>query len=154
MRAPVPLPAPADDPLIDAENRRTGARNAEGAGEAAYVDFNRRKPAMSELRNCPFCGSNNVTIREMSSKWGVPEYAAQCGTCLSLNGASLSEKAAAAAWNNRPALPGFFKAIIRKLEFSANQCELWENPEDAGIVAVEYRALSGKLKNWMETYER
>jgi len=50
-------------------------------------------------------------------------------------------------------IPPFFKDIIRKLEFSANQCELWEDPEDASIVALEYRALSDKLKRWMEQYE-
>lgn len=47
-------------------------------------------------------------------------------------------------------VPDFFKQIVRKLEFSANQCELWEDPEDASIVACEYRSLSDKLKRWMK----
>ena len=50
-------------------------------------------------------------------------------------------------------VPPFFKDIIRKLEFSANQCELWEEPEDVSIVACEYRSLSDKLKNWMADHE-
>ena len=49
-------------------------------------------------------------------------------------------------------VPDFFKQIVRKLEFSANQCELWEEPEDASIVACEYRSLSDKLKSWMEKH--
>ena len=49
-------------------------------------------------------------------------------------------------------VPSFFKDIIRKLEFSANQCELWEEPEDASIVSCEYRSLSDKLKKWIEQH--
>lgn len=106
----------------------------------------------SELRECPFCGGKSITIRKMPQEWDRPEYAAQCGACLTLNGTSLSEEAALKAWNNRPPPPAFFKEIIRKLEFSANQCEIWEEPGDASIVAVEYRSLSNKLKNWMEKH--
>lgn len=47
-------------------------------------------------------------------------------------------------------VPDFFKQIVRKLEFSAQQSELWENPEDYGIVAIEYRALAMKLEKWIE----
>lgn len=50
----------------------------------------------------------------------------------------------------QPEHPRFFNDIIRKLEFSAQQSELWEEPEDVSVVAIEYRALAMKLKNWME----
>ncbi len=49
-------------------------------------------------------------------------------------------------------VPDFFKQIVRKLEFSAHQSELWENPEDVSTVAIEYRALAMKLERWMEHY--
>ena len=47
-------------------------------------------------------------------------------------------------------VPPFFKDILRKLEFSAQQSELWEEPEDVSTVAVEYRALAGKLERWID----
>lgn len=47
-------------------------------------------------------------------------------------------------------VPDFFKQIVRKLEFSAQQSELWEYPNDVSIVAIEYRALAMKLEKWIE----
>lgn len=47
-------------------------------------------------------------------------------------------------------IPPFFKDILRKLEFSAQQSEIWENPEDISMAAIQYRALAVKLERWMD----
>lgn len=49
----------------------------------------------------------------------------------------------------QPEVPAFFKDIIIKLEFSAQQSELWEEPEDISAAAIQYRALALKLEQWM-----
>lgn len=51
----------------------------------------------------------------------------------------------------RPTVPDFFSDILRKLEYSAGQCELWEDCDhDASMAAIEFRALAMKLKDWMD----
>lgn len=66
--------------------------------------------------------------------------------------AIMCKKAAERIDELKTPLPSFFNDIIRKLEFSAEQSELWENPEDVGVVAIQYRALAMKLKMWMEKH--
>lgn len=54
-----------------------------------------------ELKSCPFCGCKEIAIREMPHVWDCPEFAAQCRSCLVINGTALSEDGAIKAWNTR-----------------------------------------------------
>lgn len=67
-----------------------------------------------ELLPCPFCGCDEVVIRQMPHGWDCSEYAAQCKRCLNINGTSLSKQAAVAAWNTR-ATPDYVKPLVEAL---------------------------------------
>lgn len=71
-----------------------------------------------ELLPCPFCGCTKIDIRRMPSQWQHPEYAAQCGECLTINGTTPSMEAAAEDWNQRttPTPPaGQVEAVARAI---------------------------------------
>lgn len=69
----------------------------------------------TELLPCPFCGGTEIEIRRMPSQWQHPEYAAQCGECLTINGTSLGMDAAAQEWNTR-ATPDYVKPLVDALK--------------------------------------
>lgn len=50
---------------------------------------------MEKLKNCPFCGSDNITI----SNWGL--WRCWCQDCLAKTADMLSQKEAIEAWNRR-----------------------------------------------------
>jgi hypothetical protein len=44
-----------------------------------------------------------------------------------------------------------FNEIAEKLDFAANQCQLWEdNDRDSAMAAIRFRALAIRLKTWMK----
>ena len=51
-------------------------------------------PTETKLRNCPFCGKDDLTISVMK-RWIT------CGDCLAMGPSALTESEAIAAWNAR-----------------------------------------------------
>ena len=63
---------------------------------------------MSELKPCPFCGSEFTQVRYMGGEWQEPSafssgYRGECCDCGATTAACATEAAAAAAWNRRTA---------------------------------------------------
>lgn len=52
---------------------------------------------MTDLRECPFCGSKMITVYE----WAMYDWAAQCDYCHSTGMHAASPEDAAKAWNTR-----------------------------------------------------
>lgn len=54
---------------------------------------------MEELKECPFCGSNDLTINEYENT--NLKYYVHCQVCLASGGRDLTEQQAIKAWNTR-----------------------------------------------------
>jgi len=94
---------------------------------------------MSELKNCPFCGSEAVlnSTKEFSNR----EYASvSCSECLVKTSVYSTEKGAIKAWNKRTDEQNLFKAMqeIRDSRF------IWE------VIPIATRAIQESSKYRLE----
>ena len=58
---------------------------------------------MDKLKPCPFCGGNEITIRQIEYAGIIePRFYAQCRNCFAQTGPGwITEKGAVEAWNRR-----------------------------------------------------
>lgn len=71
-----------------------------------------RRTKMEELKSCPFCGSNDVTMCKV-----YPSSYARCRVCGAEGGLRGSHDEAAAAWNSRTDAKG----LVVRLNVSDEQ---------------------------------
>ena len=55
---------------------------------------------MCKLRECPFCGSNNVSVWELEHD-GETVYFVQCNSCNAGTGVATDKQTVTQDWNNR-----------------------------------------------------
>ena len=56
---------------------------------------------MKKLKNCPFCGSDNIVIENYEDQIGGTLYNGVCIDCFASSGSAANETTAIILWNNR-----------------------------------------------------
>lgn len=102
-----------------------------------------------ELKPCPFCGSDKVTVsRTPHSKYGIL-YGIGCKSCNAHGSFRfIFEHYAIISWNTRPAeesLKAEVGRLRRALESIAENAEFWDDEDDS--LAVIYRICKRALRD-------
>jgi Lar family restriction alleviation protein len=100
---------------------------------------------MSELLNCPFCGSDEVTIGRFAASYIDPQHYVKCEQCDGATVSHASEEEAVSSWNRR-ATEGFHRNAV--IEQSAESKR--KSVDDATLeAAIE---VWGDMENCPLTY--
>lgn len=119
-------------------------------GEPVIAAQQQAGPVGDELRNCPFCGSDEVTIGSFGSSYNIPQHYVKCEQCGGAVANHDTEAEALAAWNQRAAQSG----QRASKEYDAAYKEECQTmlAEGVGYWKAKYEELAGQRAGVAEGY--
>ena len=102
-----------------------------------------------ELKNCPFCGGEKITIEGIEVE-GITWYRSKCITCFSEGQIFANESETASAWNQRHSAVKVATVDLKPLHDLA---DVWEAEDDTAVGFVSAKGFIDDLRKALKQKE-